>query len=266
MQSLDIVVPVYNEEATLARSIRELWSFCDPHLDYRWQIIIANNASTDGTLRIAEALTHELAQVKVTHLAQKGRGRALWKAWSESDADYRCYMDVDLSTDLSALPPLIDSLQRGHDVAVGSRLISGADCTRSLFRSFLSVGYNRLLKLSLSAGFTDAQCGFKAINRRVADELLPHVRHNGWFFDTELLVLAEKAGYRIKDLPVRWVEDPDTRVQIRKAIAEDLIGVMVLRRRLSPSNPEADALPCGSTAGSPPGEAPWTTATQERRD
>jgi glycosyltransferase involved in cell wall biosynthesis len=242
-QSLDIVVPVYNEEATLAQSIKELCSYCDQHLDYRTQIIIANNASTDGTLRIAEELARQLSQVKVTHLDQKGRGRALWRTWIESDADFRCYMDVDLSTDLAALAPLIDSLREGYDVAVGSRLIRGARCTRSLFRSFLSVSYNRLLRLSLSAGFSDAQCGFKAINRRVADELLPHVKSSRWFFDTELLVLAENAGYRIKDLPVRWVEDPDSRVQIHKAIAEDLLGVLELRRRLSASSPGPGTLP-----------------------
>lgn len=233
MQSVDIVVPVYNEVATVARSIRALHAFCRAHVDGRWRIVIADNASVDGTLPAARELARELTGVEVIHLREKGRGRALRRAWTESDADLRCYMDVDLSTDLAHLPPLLDGLRGGHDIAVGSRLMRGSRTTRSVLRTFLSRGYNALLALSLSTRLTDAQCGFKAVTRRVAEELVPQVRSDRWFFDTELLILAERAGLRIFELPVRWIEDEDSRVKIHEALIEDIAGIVELRRRLA---------------------------------
>ncbi len=233
--SVDVVIPVYNEEYVLAQSVERLHAFLDANLAYRWRILIADNASTDRTLDVARELASRLPHVAHLHVDEKGRGRALRRAWLESDADVLSYMDVDLSTELIAYPPLIDAIVReGYDLATGSRLAGASRTTRSTKRELISRGYNLLIKAVLWTRFSDAQCGFKAISRRAADVLVPLVENNEWFFDTELLVLAETKGYRIKDLPVRWVEDPDTRVKLGKTIREDLAGLWRLRTHRIP--------------------------------
>ena len=226
---IDVVVPVYNEQRALEFSIRRLHAFLDAELPYRWRIVIADNASTDGTLAVARALAVELAHTTVLHLDAKGRGRALRAAWSASDADVLCYMDVDLSTDLRALAPLVAGLISGHsEVAIGSRLARGARVSRSAKRELISRAYNHLLRLALRARFSDAQCGFKAIRADAARRLLDQVQDQGWFFDTELLVLAQRQGMRIHEVPVDWVDDPDSRVDIVSTALADLHGVLRL--------------------------------------
>ena len=226
---IDIVVPVYNEQAVLAGSILRLHRFLGDELPYDWRIVIADNASTDRTLALAEALSTELPDVDVLHLDAKGRGRALRAAWSASDADVLCYMDVDLSTDLRALLPLIAPLVSGHsEIAIGSRLAPGSRISRGMKREVISRSYNHLLRVALHARFRDAQCGFKAIRADAARRLLPQVEDDGWFFDTELLVLAERNGFRIHEVPVDWVDDPDSRVDIVATALTDLRGVVRL--------------------------------------
>jgi glycosyltransferase involved in cell wall biosynthesis len=228
--TVDLVIPVYNEAHVLAQSVARLVGFLEPQLPYAWRIVIADNASSDGTLAVAERCAAQDARVSVLHLAQKGRGRALRTAWLGSDAAVLSYMDVDLSTELAAYPALIHAIAaEGYDLATGSRLARGSRTTRSLKREALSRGYNLLIRALLGTHFSDAQCGFKALSRQAAQALLPRVENQTWFFDTELLVLAEKKGYRIKDLPVRWVEDPDSRVRLGSTIAEDLSGLWRLR-------------------------------------
>jgi putative flippase GtrA len=223
---VDVVVPVFNEERVLAASILRLYRFLSEGLPFAWRIVIADNASTDRTPEIAAALAGELPGVEVLRLAQKGRGRALRAAWGDSDADVLCYMDVDLSTDLRALLPLVAPLVTGHsDVAIGTRLAHGSQVVRGAKREVISRGYNRILHLALRARFSDAQCGFKAVRADVARELLPEVRDEGWFFDTELLVLAQRHGMRIHEVPVDWIDDPDSRVAIVKTAVDDLRGV-----------------------------------------
>ncbi len=223
---IDIVIPVYNEQAALERSIRLLHNYLGDGMPFAWRIVIADNASADATLGIAHALRGELRALDVVHLPAKGRGRALRTAWSRSDADVLCYMDVDLSTDLNALLPLIAPLLSGHsDLAIGSRLASGAHVVRGAKREVISRSYNRLLRIVLGARFSDAQCGFKAIRADVAHDLLPLVQDHGWFFDTELLVLAQRRGLRIHEVPVDWIEDPDSRVDIVQTALTDLLGV-----------------------------------------
>lgn len=210
--ALDIVVPVYNEQAALAGCVRRLRSYLSTEVPYTARITIADNASTDRTLGIAQALADEFDDVRVLHLDEKGRGRALRAAWSRSDARVLVYMDVDLSTGLDALLPLVAPLLSGHsDLAIGSRLAPSARVVRGLKREFISRGYNLILRRTLHAHFSDAQCGFKAVRAEVARALLPLVEDGGWFFDTELLVLAERAGMRIHEVPVDWVDDPDSR-------------------------------------------------------
>ncbi len=223
---VEIVVPVHNERVALEGSIRRLHGFLSSSFPFSWRIVIADNASTDRTLAIARRLSYDLDGVEVLHLAQKGRGRALRRAWSESQARVRCYMDVDLSTDLAALLPLIAPLLSGHsDVAIGTRLHAQARVRRGFKRELISRAYNRLLRLALRARFSDAQCGFKAIRGDLGAELLAQVRDEAWFFDTELLVVAQRRGLRIHEVPVDWVEDTDSRVAILATALADLRGV-----------------------------------------
>ena len=223
---LDVVVPVYNEETDLAPCVRRLHAHLSASFPYRVRITVADHASTDATARIADELAAELPAVVAVHLAEKGRGRALHAVWSASDAAVFAYLDVDLSTDLTALSPLVAPLLSGHsDLAIGSRLARGARVVRGPKRELISRGYNLLLRGTLATRFSDAQCGFKAIRADVAAKLLPHVTDTGWFFDTELLVLAERTGLRIHEVPVDWVDDPDSRVDIVSTALEDLRGV-----------------------------------------
>ena len=223
---IDIVVPVYNERATLERSIRRLHGFVDANMPFSWRIVIADNASTDGTSVIARALAAELGCTEALILPAKGRGRALRAAWSASDADVHCYMDVDLSTDLRALLPLVAGIVSGHsDVAIGTRLAAGSRVVRGPKRELISRSYNALLHFVLRARFSDAQCGFKAISADAARALLPDVRDQAWFFDTELLTLAQRRGMRIHEVAVDWVDDSDSRVEIVSTAMADLRGV-----------------------------------------
>lgn len=223
---VDVVVPVYNEQAAVRESVRRLHRYLGELLPYSACITIADNASTDDTPRIAARLADELAGVRVVRLEQKGRGRALRAGWSTSDAPVLAYMDVDLSTDLAALQPLLAPLISGHsDLAIGTRLARGSRVVRGTKREFISRCYNLILRSTLSAQFSDAQCGFKAIRSDVAARLLPHVVDTGWFFDTEMLVLAERAGLRIHEVPVDWVDDPDSRVDIIATATADLKGI-----------------------------------------
>ena len=228
---LDVVVPVYNEQAALADSIHRLHRHLRENFPYPVRITIADNASIDDTPVIAAELAAELSDVRVVRLEQKGRGRALHQVWADSDAQVLAYMDVDLSTDLAALAPLVAPLISGHsDLAIGTRLGRGSRVVRGAKREFISRCYNLILKSTLQAKFSDAQCGFKAIRADVAQRLLPHVSDTGWFFDTELLVLAERSGLRIHEVPVDWVDDPDSRVDIIATAAADLKGVGRLLR------------------------------------
>lgn len=233
---LDIVLPVYNEAHVLAASVEKLRSYLhNTNFPYAWRIVIADNASTDTTLDTARDLAREHLDVAVVHLPQKGRGRALKKALLESDADAMSYMDIDLSTDLDGLLPLAKAvLEDGYDVATGSRMTRGSKITRSLRREITSRGLITLIKLLFLSRLSDTQCGFKAVSRAAAQELLPRVENDGWFFDTELLLLAEKGGYRVKDIPVRWVEDTDSRVNVSKTVIEDLQGLVRMRFRRIP--------------------------------
>jgi putative flippase GtrA len=223
---LDVVIPVYNEETDLTQCVHRLQAYLRDTVPYRYRITIADNASTDSTLAIANRLADEIPEVEVVHLDQKGRGRALNAVWSASDAQVLAYMDVDLSTDLAALLPLVAPLISGHsDLAIGSRLARGARVVRGPKREIISRCYNLILRGTLAAKFSDAQCGFKAIRADVAKQLLPLVEDTGWFFDTELLVLAQRAGLRTHEVPVDWVDDPNSSVNIVATAAADLKGV-----------------------------------------
>ena len=230
--NVEVVVPVHNEEHVLEASVRRLYSHLTHEFPFSARITIADSASTDATLEIACTLADELPGVHVIHLEEKGRGRALRAAGLQSGADVLAYMDVDLSTDLGALLPLVAPLLSGHsDLAVGSRLINGARVERSFKRELISRAYNFLLRLCLGTRVSDAQCGFKAGRREAIQALLPAVENEHWFFDSELLHLAEQGGLRIHEVPVDWTEDPDSRVHLVATAIEDLRGIARLWRR-----------------------------------
>ncbi|MER6575310.1 bifunctional glycosyltransferase family 2/GtrA family protein [Nonomuraea sp. NPDC001023] len=232
---VEVVVPVHNEQRALRESVARLHAYLATTFPYGFRITIADNASTDDTWRLATELARELPQVRAVHLDEKGRGRALRQVWSTSEADVVSYMDVDLSTDLDAFLPLVAPLLSGHsDLAIGTRLSRASRVERGPKREFISRSYNLLLRSVMGAGFSDAQCGFKAVRTEIAQALLPAVEDEEWFFDTELLLLAERHGLRIHEVPVDWVDDPDSRVDLLRTALDDLRGLArVARRTLS---------------------------------
>jgi putative flippase GtrA len=229
---VDVVIPVFDEERVLGLSVRRLHTFLTVSFPFSWRITIVDNASTDSTWSVATGLESELSGVRAVNLDRKGRGLALRRAWSESDADVVAYMDVDLSTDLDALLPLVAPLVSGHsDVAIGSRLAPWSHVARHPTREVISRSYNLILRTLLATRVRDAQCGFKAVRATVARRLLPAVEDDGWFFDTELLLLAERNGLRIHEVPVDWIDDVDSRVRVVSTAVGDLKGTarMALR-------------------------------------
>jgi glycosyltransferase involved in cell wall biosynthesis len=227
--TVDIVIPVYNEERMLAQSITTLVEFLRGMTQFDATVVIADNASTDGTLAVAKALAGAHPQVTALHVPTKGRGGALQTAWRASRADIVSYMDVDLSTNLRFFPLLIHGISLGYDIAIGSRLLQASQTQRSRKREALSRVYNGLVKLLFMNRFSDAQCGFKAVRRVVAERLLPLVESTAWFFDTELLLQAERRGYKIFEVPVEWIEDLDTRVKIVPTAIDDVRGLIRVR-------------------------------------
>lgn len=231
--SVEITVPVYNEEKELAKNIAILHEFCQKNLkSYDWHITIADNASTDNTPLIALAIERDNPNISHFRLEQKGRGRAVKRVWVESDRDLCVYMDLDLSTDLVHLPNILKKLGAGYDVAIGSRLAKGA---RVIGRTFLRELTSRILnfffiQFFFHTHFTDAQCGFKAVTRRVVENLIPKVKDNEWFFDGELLIIAEKSGYKIYEEPVHWVDNPGSTVRLISTIWGDLMSISRLLR------------------------------------
>ncbi|MEU6793397.1 glycosyltransferase [Nonomuraea wenchangensis] len=267
--SVDIVIPVLNEERALPGCVRTLAAFLDGGFPLPWRITIVDNGSTDATWPVATALAGEDDRVHARRIDVRGRGAALRAAWRESQADIVAYMDVDLSTDLGALFPLVAAVASGHsEIAIGTRLGRGARIRRSVRREVISRGYNALLRHGFRAGFSDAQCGFKAARARVVRPLMDKVEDDGWFFDTELLLLAEHNGLRVHEVPVDWVEDLDSRVQVVRTAIDDLRGlarvawamaagrarVPMARPELVPCHP--DARPASPRRGRPRGGWP----------
>jgi glycosyltransferase involved in cell wall biosynthesis len=197
---------------------------------YDWKIIIADNGpSRDQTRKVSKELVKKYSRLKYICIMRPGRGGALKEVWLKEKADILCYMDVDLSSDLSFFPELVRKCEEGADIAIGSRLAKGAKVYgRTLFREFISRSYNILIKLLFWTNFKDAQCGFKAIRKEASLVLLPKVLDRGWFFDTELLIIAEKAGYKIAEVPIIWRDDPTSTVKIFRTAWGDIKGLVRL--------------------------------------
>ncbi|MCU1684575.1 MAG: putative glycosyl transferase [Amycolatopsis sp.] len=242
--TVDVVIPVYNEERSLPGCIRVLHEYLTREFPFEWTITVVDNASTDGTQRVANELAETTDNVRVLRLERKGRGLALRTAWGFSDADIVVYMDVDLSTGLDALLPLVAPLSNGHsDIAIGSRLAPGARTVRGPKREVISRCYNALIRLSHGAKFSDAQCGFKAARTEIIRPLLQHIEDDSWFFDTELLLLAEHNGLRVHEVPVDWVEDTDTRVNVTSTALDDIRGLIRVARNKASGSAKVGNLP-----------------------
>lgn len=229
-KTVEIVIPIFNEEDELEESIVKLHRYLEKDLaNFSWKITIADNASTDSSLDIAKKLSRRFSHIGFIHLDEKGRGRAVKQAWRQSKADRLVYMDVDLSTDLKSLPNLLDSLGKDYDIAIGSRLSSKSKVVgRPVKREILSRGYNILIKVFFGTNFSDAQCGFKAVNKNIAKSLLPKILDNAWFFDSELLIVGEKMGYRIHEEPVLWIDNPGSTVRVLRTVTGDIKGLLRL--------------------------------------
>ena len=232
MATVDLVLPVYNEEAILERSTETVLAWTEAHPEHEWRIVIADNASVDRTSAIAEELEARYpGRVVLLHIPVKGRGIALRIAFLTSHADVSAYMDVDLSTDIKHIPELVDPIAAGEaDIAYGTRLHRDSQTARGFKREAISRVYVQMLRRLAGLQVTDAQCGFKAISREAARALVPLVEDTQWFFDSELLLIAQENGYRLREVPVRWVEDRDSRVAIVRTAMEDLHGIWRLRR------------------------------------
>ena len=232
MKKLDIVLPVLNEENILKKNVMFLYEFLVENLPYiDWKIVVVDNGSSDFTQSLGEGLCKEKSNIQYIRLEERGRGRALKESWGKSKADLVSYMDIDLSTDLNHFSELISAiLYDNYDLAIGSRLIKHSDVQgRSLFREICSRGYSFLFRVMFNTKFHDAQCGFKAFSISSINDILGLVKDNEWFFDTELLIIAEKNKYKIKEIPVKWVDDSDSRVNVLKTIYQDLKGLFRLR-------------------------------------
>jgi putative flippase GtrA len=242
--TVDVVIPVHNEERSLPGCVRVLHDYLTERFPFEWTITVVDNASTDATHQVASELAGTVDGLRVLHLDRKGRGLALRTAWGFSDADIVVYMDVDLSTGLDALLPLVAPLSNGHsDVSIGSRLAPGARTVRGPKREVISRCYNSLVRLSHGSRFSDAQCGFKAARTEVIRPLLPHIEDDSWFFDTELLLLAEHNGLRVQEVPVDWVEDTDTRVHVARTALDDIRGLVRVARTKATGAARVPGLP-----------------------
>lgn len=228
-KKLLVAIPVYNEEKDLPKNIPLLNSYLASSLDdLDWEIVIVDNASTDQTPEIGRKLAAE-SGVSYVRLPEKGRGGALSYVWERSGADYLSYMDVDLSSDFEYFPKLIEQLKTGADVAIGSRLAKGATVYgRPFLREIMSRGYSFLFRVLFATSFLDAQCGFKAIKNSVAKKVLPLVSDREWFFDSELLIICDKAGYKIAEVPITWRDDPASTVKVAKTAWGDIKGLVRL--------------------------------------
>ncbi len=224
-----IVLPVYNEDKALRKSVQTLTNFLHDYGRYKWEIVIADNNSQDHTGDIGRAIESENPIVRYLHIPRKGRGIALRTAWGQSDCDFVSYMDVDLSTSLEALIRAVELLNKGADIVVGNRLDKNSHVERCLKREFVSRSYNIIIKMAIGTNFHDAHCGFKTGRSEVVQKLLPFIEDNEWFFDTEFLFYGEKLGYKIVEIPVTWKEDMDTKAKILKDANDDLRGLYRLR-------------------------------------
>lgn len=234
---IEITIPVLNEEQTIENQVVKTLAYFDAHLNQfpKLELVIADNGSTDDTPAIARRLEQRFDNLRYMRLEKRGVGLALKASWSGSDADIVGYMDLDLATDLKYLAPALNALvAREADVVTGSRLAKGAKVVgRTPLREFTSRSFNMLVKMMFNTGFTDGMCGFKFLRREHLERIMSAgAESDGWFFATELLLVAEHLGLKVKDLPVEWTDDPNSKVNIRKLAFEYMKAMRLLKKKL----------------------------------
>jgi glycosyltransferase involved in cell wall biosynthesis len=230
---IELVLPVFNEEDVIEDSVVTLNRFMEKNCKFPWQITVFSNGSTDNTVEIGNQLSRRFSRVNFVHIPERGKAKAYKSIWPSSQASIVGFMDADLSTELEAIPKCIDAIKNGADIAIGDRHTVGALIERSLKRTMLSRGYNMLIKLLFPhTKVRDAHCGFKFLKKSVARSLLPHIRDDCWFFDTELLMLAEQTGHKIEQIPVLWVERKASKVRVTRVVTDYLFNLLKLRVRM----------------------------------
>lgn len=230
---INITIPVFNEEEILHENILKIYNFLKEHISDPWFIVIANNGSTDKTELIAKELIKHNMGIRLLYIEKPGKGEAIKQGWQKFEADIYCFMDADLATDLKDLPNLISQVKNGYDIAIGSRYVKGAQVKRTIFRKIFSFVYRILVKLMFNSLIKDFPCGFKAINKKVLEKIVPKIKDNAWFFDSELLILAEKEKFKIKEIPVSW-HDPErqSKVKVLNTARAYVRKLFELKRRL----------------------------------
>ena len=233
-----ITIPCYNEEIVLEKTVFSVTQYAQEHLgQHDWNLLILDNASKDSTLEIARKLKSHHPKIVVDQVNNPGRGRALRESWGRhKDYDIYSYMDADLATDIKDLAFIISKVAEGTDIVVGSRYIPYANVKRNLLRRILSSIYNLLLRLILKVEFRDAQCGFKAMSKKVVHGVVPKTLDDGWFWDTELMIIASHSGHTLLEVPVTWREVRDelrrSTVTVRSEVMRNLRNIWIMRRRL----------------------------------
>lgn len=237
-KSVDIALPVYNEEKLLKQNFLVINDYFQKNLkNYLWQIVIVNNGSTDNTNKIIEEIIREFPNVRHLYIERKGKGRALRKIFTESTADIIFYTDIDLSTKLEYAMKLITQIESGCDIANSSRFIDGAKVKRKFIRSITGWIVRKTIRLLFSSKITDFGCGFKAIKREAAAKIAGLVKSNRWLFETEFMLIAEQMGYDIKEDPVQWEEGKSSKMNIFTTAIETLlfiIGFCLQKKELLP--------------------------------
>jgi len=230
-----LMLPVYNEERIIEDSVNTLHEYMKNNIIFDWKIVIVNNGSTDKTSKISKNLQKKYKNIDYVEIEKKGRGNALRESWKNYDADIYSYCDCDLATDISQLRELFDSIDRGANISTGNRYKKDSQTRRTLTRLITSKTYLFLIKILFNTKVSDFQCGFKAIDKKTKDDIVTITKDNDWFFDTELLLLAEREGYNIAQIPVTWTEKriKDSKVRVIPASLNNLINLIKLKRRIS---------------------------------
>ena len=235
--SVDIVVPVYyGNIKELRKNIPKQVNFFRKNFnDYNWNVIISiNGSNASEIIELSKNLSKKYNNLKYIYFKEAGKGVGVMEAWKKSNADIITYMDIDLSTDLKYFRNLINPIEQGYDICIGSRYHKNSKMKRSFLRHFISSFYHIIfMKIILNTKYTDSQCGFKAVNKKVVKEILPLVKDKFWFFETEFLYIAQKKGFKIKEIPIMWEEDITLKsgVNLIKIIFDFIEKVILLRLR-----------------------------------
>jgi len=233
-----VVLPARNEELIIRDNVLRLYEYMQgafPNDD--WKIVVSDNNSSDRTAEIVKELAEKHARIEYLLVTVVGKGAAVKNAWEKYSSDVYMFMDSDLATDIHGIPMLVEPLRlETSDIACGSRFLRESAVERSLIRRVTSFGYRLVVKLLLSIKVRDLPCGFKAINEKAKKALLSKIESDGWFFDSELIILGEKLGLRVQEIPVRWREPIETgrksKVKIISLSIEYVKEVVKIRKRL----------------------------------